>query len=247
MVLDPSMFVDSPKPKLVILLLDISGSMSGDKIATLNSAVETMITSFKKVVSEKVVIQLAVITFESSASLYLPLQSVENISWQGLRAGGEKNLADALIMAKRMIEDRTVVPSRAYRPVVVLVSDGFPVDGWDQPMGDFVGSGRSQKCDRLAMLTGDNSAASVMEQFLEGSGNRLFFANDANDISVFFHSATKYVMSVGWGIWRPIISGKPDEPDASEKVVLPPYPGMPDWQTTITAEGEDLDEDLDDE
>ena len=47
------------------------------------------------------------------------------------------------------------------------------------------------------MLIGDrdNRAASVMEQFLKGSGNRLFFANDANDIPKFFHYATMTTIS----------------------------------------------------
>ena len=62
-------------------------------------------------------------------------------------------------------------------------------------MNNFIDNGRSQKSDRMSMLIGDTSAASVMEQFLRGSGNRLFFANDANDIPVFFHYATMTTVS----------------------------------------------------
>lgn len=195
MALDASEFTDGAKPMPVILLLDISGSMGGSKISTLNSAVETMISSFKKVAAEQVFIQLAVITFESSASLLIPLQSIENITWRELHASGGTNLRDALVMAKGMIENRNIIPSRAYRPVVILVSDGYPFDGWEQPMADFIGSGRSQKCDRMSMLIGDNSAATVMDLFLKGSGNRVFFANDAQDIPKFFHFATMTTIS----------------------------------------------------
>ncbi len=196
MALDASEFTDGAKPMPVFLLLDISGSMSwGDKIGTLNRAVETMIASFKKVAAEQVSIQMSVITFESRARLHIPLQPVENVTWSDLRADGGTNLADALTMAKNMIEDRSVVPSRAYRPVVILVSDGYPFDGWERPMNSFINSGRSQKCDRMSMLIGDNSAASVMEQFLRGSGNRVFFAKDAGDIPTFFHFATMTTVS----------------------------------------------------
>lgn len=222
MALDASEFTDGAKPMPVILLLDISGSMYGDKISTLNSAVETMINSFRKVAAEQVVIQLAVITFESSASLYLPLQPVENVSWSELSAGGGTNLADALKMAKRMVEDRSVVPSRAYRPVVILVSDGYPFDGWEQPMADFIGSGRSQKCDRMSMLIGDNSAATVMEQFLKGSGNRVFFANDASDIPTFFRFATMTTVS------------RATSPTPNTTVALPDFASQNTLAATVT-------------
>lgn len=195
MALDITYFTDGAKPMPVILLLDISNSMAGEKISTLNRAVETMINSFKEVAAEQVVIHLAVITFSSSASLYLPLQPVEKVSWRELSAGGGTNLADALIMAKKMIEDRNVIPSRAYRPVVILVSDGYPFHGWEQPMADFIDNGRSRKCDRMSMMIGDKRATAVMEQFLRDSGNKVFFGNDASDIPVFFRHATKYTLN----------------------------------------------------
>ncbi len=245
MALDASEFTDGAKPMPVILLLDISGSMSGSKISTLNSAVETMINSFKKVAAEQVVIQLAVITFESNASLYLPLQPVENVSWHGLSAGGGTNLQDALKMAKRMVEDRSVIPSRAYRPVVILVSDGYPFDGWEQPMADFIGSGRSQKCDRMSMLIGDNSAASVMEQFLRGSGNRVFFANDASDIPTFFRFATMTTVSRATSQTPNVTVSMPDFP--SQNTIAAPVTEVsatvvPSFQTTVVMTDEEQDD-----
>lgn len=193
--LDPSEFTDGAKPMPVFLLLDISGSMRGEKISQLNTAVDTMIAALKNISAEKVAIKLAVITFDNNAHLHLPLDFVENVTWNKLSAAGGTNLAAALKMAKEMIEDRKVIPSRSYRPAVILVSDGRPNYGWEKSMSNFIDNGRSQKSDRMSMLIGDTSAASVMEQFLRGSGNRLFFANDANDIPVFFHYATMTTVS----------------------------------------------------
>lgn len=191
MALDASEFTDGVKPMPVILLLDISGSMRGEKISQLNRAVETMINVFKDVDAEHVAIRFAVITFNNNAHLHIPLSDIKNISWsEKLVAGGGTNLAGALKMAKGMIEDRSVIPSRSYRPVVILVSDGRPAYGWEKSMGEFIDSGRSKKSDRMSMLIGDISAISVMERFLKGSGNRVFFAADAQDISKFFHFAT---------------------------------------------------------
>ncbi len=195
MALNASEFTDGAKPMPVILLLDISGSMRGEKISKLNSAVENMISALKNISAEQVAIKLSVITFDNNAHLHLPLDFVENVTWNKLSAAGGTNLAAALKMAKEIIEDRKVIPSRSYRPAVILVSDGRPNYGWEKSMNDFIDNGRSQKSDRMSMLIGDTSAASVMEQFLKGSGNRLFFANDANDIPVFFHYATMTTVS----------------------------------------------------
>ena len=234
MALDASEFTDGAKPMPVFLLLDISGSMGGAKIQTLNQAVETMIASFKKVAAEQVSIHMSVITFESSAKLHIPLQPVENVTWRNLNAGGGTNLADALIMVKNMIEDRSVVPSRAYYPVVILVSDGYPNGGWEQPMENFINSGRSKKCYRMSMLIGDNSAASVMEQFLRGSGNRVFFASDAGDITTFFDLATITITTLP-------LSPTPDN-QPGDKVADTQVTSVGNFQSTIVLNDEEQDD-----
>ncbi len=184
-------YTDEAKALPVILLLDISGSMSGSKITTLNQAVRTMLEEFKRISSGETQIRFGVITFESEARVHIPLQNVENVSWRDLHAGGGTNLMDALVLVKNLYEDRNVIPSRSYRPTVILVSDGMPDSGWEDPMKAFITTGRSIKANRMSMLIGDNSAAQVMLQFLQGSGNPLFFARDAGDISKFFQYVTE--------------------------------------------------------
>ena len=189
MAFDASEYTTNAKPLPVLLLLDVSGSMYGSNIAELNKAVSIMINEFKKVAKE-INIVMSVITFSNGANIHIPMTPVENIVWHDLSASGGTDLAAALRQAKSLIEDRNVVPSRAYIPAVILVSDGYPNDYWEQSMKEFIETGRSSKCDRMAMLIGESGAASVMNEFLKGSGNPLFFARDANDISKFFKLVT---------------------------------------------------------
>jgi len=195
MVFDPSKYtVASARPLPVILLLDRSGSMYGEKIAKLNEATNEMIESFKTVGKGEVDIHLAVISFgEGGATYDLPLQSVKTISNLALQANGMTPMGMALRMAKDLIEDKDIIPSKGYRPAVVLVSDGAPNDEWEQPMQDFIGGGRSSKCERFAMAIETSADDPVLNRFLSGTENKVFLADQADQIRDFFKFVTMSV------------------------------------------------------
>lgn len=185
-----------PKPMPVFLLLDVSGSMDGDKIDKLNQAVEDMLRAFAK---EEAEIKVSIITF--GASVELPMENISakeaSQRWQDQVASGMTPMGSALRIAKDMIEDKSIVPSRSYRPLAVLVSDGAPNDEWEEPLRAFIHEGRSQKCDRMAMAIGADADENVLRQFIEGGTQKeVFHAEDASDIARFFDFVTMSVTSV---------------------------------------------------
>jgi len=191
---DPKKFtVPTAKPLPVILLLDVSGSMSGAKIQNLNEAVRDMLATFQDTERGETEIHVAIITFGAEVRLHQALASASDISWHDLSASGGTPLGTALKMAKAMIEDKGVVPSRAYRPTVVLVSDGQPTDNWEQPLSDFIRDGRSSKCDRMAMAIGADADESVLGKFIEGTKAPLFYAENAKQLRDFFKFVTMSV------------------------------------------------------
>ena len=190
---DPSKYTTpEPKPLPVILLLDNSGSMTGKKIAALNKAVHEMIESFKQFETHELHINVSIITF-GPVNLHLPYTSANDVTWTDLKTVGATPLGGALTMAKAMIECKQTTPSRAYRPAVVLVSDGMPTDRWEQAMNDFVSGGRSAKCDRMAMAIGSEASTHVLNMFVDGTPNPLFEANNAKDLAKFFKRVTMSV------------------------------------------------------
>ncbi len=192
---DPSKFtVPKAKPLPVILLLDVSASMSGDKIRNLNDAVRDMLDTFRGSESSETEIWVSIITFGSQVNLHQSLASAGDIQWQALSASGTTPLGVALDMAKAMIEDKDVVPSRAYRPTVVLVSDGQPDSGWKEPLDRFVSDGRSAKCDRMAIAIGVDADKAVLGQFIEGTQNDLFYAENAKQLRDRFKFVTMSVV-----------------------------------------------------
>ena len=169
--------------------------MSGEKIVTLNKAVNEMIESFKTAGQGEVEIDIAVISFGDGGATYdIPLQSVKSVEAVfGLNASGMTPMGAALRMAKDLIEDKSMIPSKGYRPAVVLVSDGAPNDDWEGPMREFVSNGRSSKCERFAMAIGTTEADAVLNQFLSGTENKVFRADQATQIRDFFKFVTMSV------------------------------------------------------
>ena len=103
MAFDPADFtVEEPKSIPVVLLLDVSSSMSGNEIIILNKAVEAMINSFKKAETMETFIKLSIITFGSKngVDLHTPLTEVSKIDFQPLNVSGSTPMGAAFRMGK---------------------------------------------------------------------------------------------------------------------------------------------------
>lgn len=191
---DPKKFTTpTAKPLPVVLLLDVSYSMSGDKIDNLNKAVEDMLDTFAQEEKMETEILVSVITFGGQVNLHVPFTKASQVQWHGLQVNGDTPMGTALKMAKAMIEDKETTPSRAYRPTIVLVSDGQPSDSWERPLEDFISEGRSSKCDRMAMAIGRDADETVLKRFIEGTPHDLFYAEKAGQLHEFFQRVTMSV------------------------------------------------------
>lgn len=199
MAFDPSKYtVAKAKPLPVVLLLDTSSSMNAggeqSKITELDSAVRDMIKDFANEEQLETEIQVSVITFGyNGVQLALPYTNASKVEMKKLEAQGNTPMGMALRMAKDMIEDKETTPSRAYRPLVILCSDGAPNDDWEDPMDNFIKDGRSSKCDRMAMAIGSDANEIVLKRFIEGTENPLFYAKDASSMHKFFKFVTMSV------------------------------------------------------
>ena len=184
---------DVPKTLPIILLLDNSGSMSSDDhIVVLNNAVNTMLRTFREFDSIIATISVAIISFGNKVDVINNLTLASEVKDVQLTAGGGTPYGEALRVAKNMIEDRDSFPKRAYRPMIITVSDGLPNDDWKSALDSFKGEGRSSKCHCLAMSIGapeGTPAYDVLTQFAGGKEN-VFFADSAKDIYKFFKFIT---------------------------------------------------------
>ncbi len=214
--------VSSARPLPVILLADISGSMEGQgKIDALNRAIAEMLRVLADEAAHRAELQVAIITFGGKAAVHHPLAAAQGIAWTPLRASGNTPLGDALTLAIGMLEDPTTVPSRAYRPTLILVSDGQPNDAWEEPLEHLLSAPRASKAFRFAMGIGDDADLTMLRRFLNDPEGRVFEAHDARQIHEFFRWVTMSVTARSRSMTPDI---QPSLPSSAGKVSLQDLP-----------------------
>jgi uncharacterized protein YegL len=216
------------KPLPIILLLDTSGSMNivvnpdevirtgqtgfvdgqeveyveggKSRIDVLNEATRKMLATFKKEETQASEFLVSIIAFGGDkATLVSSPTPASQLAYSDLKQTGELTpLGSALGIAKGIVEDKEQTPSRAYRPLVVLVSDGDPNDSWESTFEDFVANGRSAKCDRMALGIGEDARSgkckAMLECFVAGTDHSVFEAEQADEIIKFFKYVTMSVV-----------------------------------------------------
>lgn len=246
MIFNPRQFTThKAKPLPIFLLLDTSGSMdivtnpddvqrTGrtdvvdgkqveyveggiTRIAVLNEAVKKMLRTLAKYERDNTEFLIGIVTFGEDTRLVLPLSPASDVRFADLQARGSTPLAKALEITKKIIEDKTQVPSRAYRPLIVLVSDGEPDAGWEDSFNDLIKNGRSAKCDRMALAIGKEANRDMLAKFVEGTGHSVSEADAAEQITGFFKFVTMSTV-------QRTLSPDPNQPPEDNKVAPPPLP-----------------------
>ncbi|HUQ40004.1 MAG TPA: VWA domain-containing protein [Acidimicrobiales bacterium] len=131
-------FATNPEPRCAcVLLLDVSGSMSGAPIAALNDGLRAFAADIGTDALARQRVEVAVVTFGDGG-----VKTVEGFITAGqfepptLHAGGGTPMGEAIERALEMVENRKrdykANGVAYYRPWVFLVTDGEPTDDWKQ-------------------------------------------------------------------------------------------------------------------
>jgi len=155
-----------PRPMLVVVLVDTSGSMGVDgKITVLNDAVRRMVAAFQQLTVPGCNILMSVISFGGSASVHLPPTPVGDVQWTDLTAAGGTPMGSAFQLASHLLVDPAIVPSRSFRPNLVLVSDGIPQGDWEGPLGELDVQEQAKRALRFAVGIGADARMEVLKRF----------------------------------------------------------------------------------
>ena len=183
-------FTAQPKRVLPLILLADTSSSMREWMGELNTAIRDMLGTLKEQESLKAEIHISFITFgNGGAKLHTALTPVSNIEFNDFTEGGMTPLGGALRIAKEMVENREIIPSKSYAPIILLLSDGAPNDnGWENEMYRFINDGRSKKCMRMSLGIGRDYDYDVLKSF--SSSGEVYEAKDSTNIIDFFKFMT---------------------------------------------------------
>lgn len=197
----------------VYLLLDTSGSMSGDPIEAVRQGVKALISELKGDPQALETAYLSVITFASSAQQVSPLTELMLFKEPELIAGGSTSLGAALTLLSRCIEAEvkksTPTQKGDWRPLVFLLTDGAPTDDFEGPAREL----KSLKpANIIACAAGSYADTTVLKQITD---NVLLMNNlSAGDLAQFF----------AWVSGSIKMSSKSLDAKPGDAIGLPPVP-----------------------
>ncbi len=200
----------------VYLVLDISGSMTGEPIEAVKNGVQVLVSTLRQDPYALETAFLSVITFDSSARQVVPLTELSMFQMPDIQATGTTALGDALsLLANKVSSEVTKSTAEVkgdWKPLVFIMTDGEPTDNWQKGLNDF----KNQKFGMVvACAAGTGANTSILKQITEVVVQ--LDTADSATIKAFF----KWVSaSVSTGSQKIEASGK----DVSGLNELPPPP-----------------------
>ena len=224
------------KTMVLFFLVDTSGSMSGDKIGSLNDAIRETVPDLKDLSSGNpdAAIKIATLQFDTDARwLYPQPIDSEDFVWNDLRVGGLTSLGNALheLNSKLSKEQFLQEAAGSYAPVIILLSDGGPTDDYKRELDNIRQNNWFKHAIKIAIAIGNDADKNVLSEF---TGN-----NEAV-IEVHNKSALKTIIKFVSVTSSQVNSKSSGVEDASEQEKV--ISQVNDYVNTENIEDVDLDE-----
>ncbi|MES2734561.1 MAG: VWA domain-containing protein [Bacteroidota bacterium] len=152
----------------VYLLLDTSGSMSGEPIEAVKNGVQVLISTLRQDPYALETAFISVITFDSTAKQLMPLTDLSSFQMQEIKAGGSTSLGAGLDLLAQSI-DKEVATSTGdvkgdWKPLVFIMTDGAPTDTWQNGLAEF----KKRKAGiTIACAAGNAADTKVLKQITD--------------------------------------------------------------------------------
>ncbi len=125
----------------VYLVVDVSGSMSGEPIESVKNGIQMLVSSLQKDPQALETAYLSVITFGSSVSQVVPLTELTAFQMPEIKASGLTSMGEALELLCDRVNQEVVktTPERKgdWRPMVFILTDGNPTDDTTKGLSKF--------------------------------------------------------------------------------------------------------------
>lgn len=161
--------VISSRPLHFIFIADCSGSMSGDKIQSLNYGVHEAVPAMQKAAEDHAEARVLVRSLKfSNGAQWTTAQPtpVEDFQWTDLDADGVTDMGRALAMVAEQLKSPPM-ETRGLPPVLVLLSDGEPTDDFNAGLKALMDQPWGKKSIRIAIAVGKDANLDVLQKFID--------------------------------------------------------------------------------
>ena len=165
--------VSNPAPRCpVILLLDTSGSMSGQPLRELQSGLDQFLRETSDDETASMSVELEVITFGGAADIAADFAPVCDIADMPplLTANGSTPLGEALRLADSELKARRRLYKQkgiaSYKPWIVLMTDGCPNDDYESAAVSMKRMGEEGKLQYIGIGIGEDADFDTLRNIL---------------------------------------------------------------------------------
>lgn len=164
------------KTMVLFFMIDTSGSMSGEKIQSVNEAIREVIPIIKDISNDNAdaEIKLAVQTFDSFVNWVTPSPvDLNTYKYQDLSANGGTELGGACSELASKLDKKAFLSSQVgnFAPVIILLSDGEPNPGYQAGLNALKQNKYFDKGIKVAFAIGKDANVNILAEF---TGNKEF-------------------------------------------------------------------------
>lgn len=157
----------------LFFIIDVSGSMYGEKIGAVNTAIREVLPEIKSISAENAdaEIKIAVLSFSNGTQWLSNPVSAEGFIWNNVSAGGGTDMGCAYTELNSKLSRSAFMgeTSGCYAPVLFLMSDGAPTDDYKAGLAKLQENKWYKAAIKVALAIGSDADTGVLAEFTGNS------------------------------------------------------------------------------
>lgn len=162
-------------------LLDVSGSLKGTGIQSLNYTMATVKTALLEIAKDNPAADFYLRTMKISDNAEWvdnKLVKLENYEYRDLTASGFSVLGSAFLLLKKHFDELQSAQVRIFTPAIILVSDGRSTDNAKKALAELMKNKYAQSATKLAISIGKAADKKLLKKFIDDSNIKVLEVMD---------------------------------------------------------------------